>query len=267
MRKAYFLMILGFVFLAGAFILPYYFTQERAIFISDTADPFLSVASFLLLVSAMFMQREELKIQRKSIDFQNKELQIQSQELELQRREMELQRAELADTRKVFEEQHKTQEIQRFESLFSNMLNVHNNYVSKIGTKIAGIEIYGIEFFGRLVMNMQQKARDIYREDPDAKLATQKAFNIMYSLNELFLNKYMYSIFDIIKFVESNQIVSDKTSIYVQMLTSQLSIPEKTLLYYYINSDKAIEAQKKLFEKHSEVIYTNMRLIKLTIEE
>jgi hypothetical protein len=80
-------------------------------FIAGTMVPVLTFASFLMVVTTLRIQREQLEMQSKEL-----------------RNSIE----EMKTTRKEFEEQNKTLSVQRFENTFFQMVNLHNQIVSSM---------------------------------------------------------------------------------------------------------------------------------------
>lgn len=87
-------------------------------FIGGLVGAMWSLASFILLYVSLQQQKEDVKLT-------NEALRLQIEEFRLQQKELE-------GTKIALEEQGKTQELQRFETTFFNLLEFHNQVVRNL---------------------------------------------------------------------------------------------------------------------------------------
>lgn len=94
-------------------------------FIGGIVGSIWSLAGFILFYVALNKQKEDLELNRQALTTQITSMNLQTQEFKAQVQELE-------ETRKVYIEQNKTQNLQRFENTFFNMLSLHHQIVEGI---------------------------------------------------------------------------------------------------------------------------------------
>lgn len=87
-----------------------------------------ALAGVILFYVALKEQRIDFKTNREVLN-------TQAEALKQQIIEFELQREELVETRKIYQIQSETLKIQRFESTFFNLINLHHQIVNSIDLK------------------------------------------------------------------------------------------------------------------------------------
>ena len=93
--------------------------------ISGLVGIFWSLAGVILFYVALTEQRKDMETNRAALNLQTKALTQQIKEFEIQTKELEA-------TRKVYVEQSSTQQLQRFEATFFQMLSLHHNIVDSM---------------------------------------------------------------------------------------------------------------------------------------
>lgn len=182
--------------------------------LGGTLTPVLTFAGNLLFISAILMQREELK----------------------------LQRDELTATRNEFTNQNKTMQLQRFETTFFNMLSLHNNIVANIKSadRYNRHELKsGREAFGPIYDNFKiiyMDAENKFGKDNNAfgTLSTiEYAYQTFYQRNQSLVGHYFRNLYRIIKFVHETKFLNDnEKNNYCDIVRAQLSSYELVLLFY-----------------------------------
>lgn len=106
-------------------------------FIGGIAGSFWALAGVIMFYVALHEQRQDFANNRK-------DSKTNRQILEAQLKEFQLQQEELAETRKVFREQSQTQQIQRFETSFFNMLSAFSEMVKSISYEKKNLTSEGV---------------------------------------------------------------------------------------------------------------------------
>ncbi|WP_233276698.1 putative phage abortive infection protein [Bacillus cereus] len=178
--------------------------------------PFFNIASILLILATIAIQREELT----------------------------LTRDELKLTRAEFKEQNTTLSIQRFENTFFQMVNLHNNLTSKLRKNVSKSggylkPIIEIELQGKAVITEAlSELKSIYKQKSwvgeKSIEETLKIIRISYaSLYKAYdneLGNYFRNLYHIIKFIDESDINEKQT--YIRIIRAQLSTDELILLLY-----------------------------------
>ncbi|KIX19925.1 hypothetical protein SY27_15460 [Flavobacterium sp. 316] len=94
-------------------------------FIGGVVGSIWALAGFILFYVALNKQKEDLEINRDALKSQIEAMSLQTEEFKAQKEELE-------ETRKIYIEQNKTQNLQRFENTFFNMLSLHHQIVDSI---------------------------------------------------------------------------------------------------------------------------------------
>jgi len=195
--------------------------------------------AFVMLIIAIFMQRDELQLQRK--------------DLELQREEMTLTRGE-------FEKQNKTLSRQRFENTFFQLLQRQTEIRGAIKLMHGGSVMgEGLNSFKKIYQNLQvevneKKKEKIRNAKPnyasfDAKtwdqeladraieiIATTILFQKCFVPYENDLGHYYRHLISLIRFTVEMKVDVDKER-YYDFIKSELSQFELLCLFYYGLSD------------------------------
>jgi Putative phage abortive infection protein len=172
---------------------------------------------------------------------------MQKDELALQREELSLTRQELTAQREEMEIQNETMKIQRFENTFFKQLEFLTICRNDISHKTSE---NSPPLIGRnAIKNMYEKFvedhlkqlqnlgdgygyRRSYIKDIKEVSTLQGKYADFYS--EVYgdeLGQYFRTIYNILKFVDANKLISDK-KIYTNLLRAQLSRYELSLLFY-----------------------------------
>lgn len=94
-------------------------------FIGGVVGSLWALAGFVLFYVALNKQKEDLDVNRRALESQIEAMNLQTEEFKAQKEELE-------ETRKIYIEQNKTQNLQRFENTFFNMLSLHHQIVDSI---------------------------------------------------------------------------------------------------------------------------------------
>jgi hypothetical protein len=193
--------------------------------IGGSTVAFFNIASFLMLIAAIVMQKEELKLQRK---------------------ELEMQRNELERTRKEHEITNRTMLIQRFENTFFNMLSLHNEIIALITYR----DNYDNVYEGRRALTYIYNRFYNYYNRPTGKIldelkkaATEKErveiiYSWFYKDYEDYLGHYFRNLYRIVKWINNSELTDKEKKEYIGILRAQLSKTELKLLFYNVISDK-----------------------------
>lgn len=183
----------------------------------------------------------------------------QKEELELQRKELAQTNLALESQRKEMEAQNKTIMLQRFESTFFNMLHIEQDFLQSIKytekSKTNGIQTT----VGRVAMMNLYDTWEVlmdgdlfYRQNPDADFGTVLDKGQAWNSISLQLEHYFRFIYQILKFVDGAQYLSDEEKYnYSCLLNSQLSPHELLLLFYHSISNNGKKTLKPLVEKYA----------------
>lgn len=194
----------------------------------------------------------------------------------MQKEELELQRKELADTRAEFKQQNTTLIQQRFENMFFQLVNSHNEIVKNLDyRKLKGNEIIssGKDYFKSIyreefVRCIQDFEKDNYMPDylketgaagsPDDYDIVRENFHIKLSeiisiYDEIFqhregdLGHYFESLTHLLSFINDETVIQDKLK-YGDIVRAQISAFELVFIFYQglSNSDLPL---KNLIER------------------
>lgn len=193
-------------------------------FISGVTAPFLSLAAFVLLYLTYKSQKEEL-----------------------------------SDSKKILNEQSETQQTQRFETTFFNLLNLHHSIVNSIDLKISvkhTNEWKGEHWFE----NEEKKGRDCFREFYSAftkaynqqkrystkwdgtkhileseLVVVKESYNTFFAQHQHDLGHYFRNLYHLVKFIDNSEMKNKQ--MYVSLVRAQLSSHELLLIFYNCASD------------------------------
>ena len=190
-------------------------------FASGTTVPLLTFVSFLAVVATLRMQKDQLEMQKKE---------IQNSIVEMQ------------ETRKEMQEQSKTLSIQRFESTFFNMVNLHNEIVKTLSEKNHFAEETGeLYFVGRQIFpSAFNEFRYIHNELLTSGNLTgateieriQQVYHQFFENRESQLGHYFRNLYRILKFIDEAPLMDGEKRTYVGIIKAQLSSYELALLLY-----------------------------------
>ncbi|PGU52815.1 putative phage abortive infection protein [Bacillus cereus] len=193
--------------------------------------PFFNIASILLILATIAIQREELT----------------------------LTRDELKLTRDEFKEQNTTLSIQRFENTFFQMVNLHNNLTSKLRKNVSRAGGYTeIELHGKAVITEAlSELKTIYRQKSwSGEMSIEETLGIIkFSYATLYkdydneLGNYFRNLYHIIKFIDESDINEKQT--YIRIIRAQLSTDELILLLYNGLSDYGSTEVLKLLKRYN----------------
>lgn len=193
-------------------------------FISGVTAPFLSLAAFVLLYLTYKSQKEEL-----------------------------------ADSKKILKEQNTTQQTQRFETTFFNLLNLHHSIVNNIDLEIKekhtdqwkethwyeteikkGRDCFLTFYAGFKTAYKKQKSNNSRSEETllieDTEIITvKKAYHEFFVKHHYDLGHYFRNLYHLIKFIDKSE-MPDK-QMYVSLVRAQLSSHELLLIFYNCTSD------------------------------
>ncbi|WP_258009825.1 putative phage abortive infection protein [Bacillus thuringiensis] len=196
-----------------------------------STEPFFNIASILLILATIAIQREELT----------------------------LTRDELKLTRDEFKEQNTTLLIQRFENTFFQMVNLHNNLTSKLRKNVSRSGGYTeIELHGKAVITEAlSELKVIYRQKSwSGEMSIEETLGIIkFSYATLYkdydneLGNYFRNLYHIIKFIDESDINEKQT--YIRIIRAQLSTDELILLLYNGLSDYGSTEVLKLLKRYN----------------
>ncbi|MDC0764204.1 putative phage abortive infection protein [Brevibacillus sp. AG] len=195
-----------------------------------TTMPLLTFLSYVAVIIALIMQREELGLQRK----------------------------ELRETRDVFI-------IQRFETTFFNMITLHNDIVQNIkfetvqSGKEAQIEIYT----GRAAFEFLYNKLDIPLTQGPRLSSIIEGYNDFFEEYQDMVGHYFRNLYRITKFIHENDNLSmTEKKNYIGILRAQLSTYELLLIFYNGLSDFGSEKFLPLIKKYDLLDNMNETLLK-----
>lgn len=226
-------------------------------FIAGVVGSIWSLASIILFYVT-------LKEQRKDFANNTSALNLQVRALEKQIEEFELQRNELQETRNVFQEQTNTQNKQRFENTFFQLLNFHNQIVIGIDVSTNGGNYTGRDcfkhFYKKLEVASINRARRKH-DDDKSKVNIIEMYYLLFDRDQSDLSHYFRHLYHIIKFVNSSNLTFEEQKSYTNFVRAQLSSYELVMLYYNGLSKYGEEKFKPLIEKFSVLKNLNTDLV------
>lgn len=189
--------------------------------------------SFVGVIIAILLQRQELKLQRK--------------ELELTRNEMEL-------TRDEFAIQNSTMKVQQFENTFFQMISLFQGNTKTMSFNSDG-EIYkGVGIFSLLLdsvekgldvglrnrfyqnddKSLKEDDYDYYRYEEFQKVGKEEFIPLFLAYFSIYgdnLTKYFTTLYNTLKLIDKSEIIDKQY--YVSIINSQLSRVERLTIFYY----------------------------------
>jgi hypothetical protein len=200
-----------------------------------------SLASVILFYVALTEQRKDMAVNKEALGLQTDALRQQIKEFELQTKELE-------ETRKVYSEQLATQTLQRFESSFYQMLNLHHNIVNSMTfrSSTGGPNRIGRDCFKTFNTLFKKECEAI---DKTSVVKLVDAYLSFYDNHEDALSHYFRNLYHIFKFVDTSSIKDKK--FYTALVRAQLSSNELLLLIYNCLSPNGLEKFKPIIERYS----------------
>ncbi|MGA2193117.1 MAG: putative phage abortive infection protein [Nitrospirota bacterium] len=137
------------------------------------------------------------------------------------------QKQETEDSKKDAEDSKATNEQQRFENIFFNMVNLHHEIVKALSVG----EEKGKNCFKIYRQKLEKELRLFLNKED-----LIKTFRISYNLffdeegNKADLGHYFRNLFQILRIIDEKEIKDKKT--YIRIIRAQLSDPELAMLYY-----------------------------------
>ncbi|HBI7022508.1 putative phage abortive infection protein [Clostridium perfringens] len=207
--------------------------------IGDAITPFFTLASIILIIGTLILQRKDLQNQQE----------------------------ELLENRKDIQKQNETIELERFENSFFNLLKFHNETLNLIVIKKYEIlldsyspyEIKGKE----ALKEIYEKFSEEYKKEKidydffdsssmkdfrlDVNAAVKKAYNKIYDDN---IAQYFRSIYHLLKFIDRSSINYEEKKYFASLLRAQLSNYELIFIYYNCTSDLGKDKFKNLIQKY-----------------
>ncbi|MED3873007.1 putative phage abortive infection protein [Priestia megaterium] len=156
--------------------------------------------------------------------------------LRMQQQQLEAQTEETERNRRVLIEQGKTLALQRFESTFFNMINLHNEITKELS--VADVNLNkrtGREIFAVLLRDFKVNLREVVKQQvvttPHIKLL-RSAYNKLFIDYETAMGHYFRNLYRIVKFVDESSITDEEKKSYIGILKAQLSSCELAMLLY-----------------------------------
>lgn len=212
-------------------------------FIGGLVGAIWSLASFILLYVSLQQQKEDVRLTNEA--------------LTLQIEEFKQQKVELEGTKIALEEQSKTQELQRFESTFFNLLRLHQNIRDEISVrsikKTNGVVVSDDKYTGKDCFARFYNGIKNYYEAFSDKTISEDLFNYIY-FNGCFdnhqanLGHYFRNLYQILKFIKKSKLDKNEQKFYSNILRAQLSLYELGLLFYNCLSSVGNKDFKPLIE-------------------
>lgn len=186
--------------------------------IGGSSTPLFTLATFIIVVAAFLVQREELK--------------NTTAELAMNREEMRLSRLEM-------EKQNQNLNKQGFESTFFKMISLHNEIVGAMRAAGSG---HGKNFEGRVSFgyfhSILQSTFKQLNERNEHREKIKDAYNRMYEMFEPSLGHYFVNLLAVLQIIHEARLSEEDKKMYAGILRAQLSSHEITLILYHCLSTK-----------------------------
>lgn len=165
-------------------------------------------------------------------------LRMQRQQLEMQRQELQHSLEEMRETRNEIKEQGRTMALQRFESTFFNMLNLHNDIVKSLSLRdkeekiLTGRETF-IVLFNKFHTDFKYEVvKEKVREKTYIE-QLQHVYDLVYKNLEHRFGHYYGNLDRVLSIVDRANLTQEEKNDYIGILRAQLTSFEVTLLLYY----------------------------------
>ncbi|MBN8697694.1 MAG: hypothetical protein J0L87_14275 [Bacteroidetes bacterium] len=189
-------------------------------FIGGVIGTLWALASVILFYLALSDQRKDFKTNENAFKLQVDALNQQIEEFKLQRNELE-------NSRKIYEEQSKTQRIQQFESNFYSLLNVHLTIKNNLNTFDSNKD-YFKSIYDNFIKEYEFKSDITLHHNNIVNSYLEK-----FTLERGNLSHYFKSLYRIIKIIESNPSFNNDDKIfYTKIIRSQLTDYEQLVIFY-----------------------------------
>jgi hypothetical protein len=165
-------------------------------FIGGSTMAFLNLASFLMVVAAIIMQKEELSLQRE----------------------------EVKRTREEYQKTNITMKKQQVDNTFFNMVKLHNDIVNAIELKEKKGRICLKEIYEWLGYSIESNSTELE--------LVQSQYNSFYESFEHILGHYFRNLYRIVKFIDESELTEIEKKNYLGILRAQLSKEELLLIFY-----------------------------------
>lgn len=218
------------------------FIAQLGDFVGGVAGSLWALAGVILFYVALEKQKEALDIQVK--------------EFALQREELKLQRNELAETKAVFKEQSKTQQIAQFETVFYNLIELFkasinefkDEYIEDIGYGAEKVSLEGGSAIRKIYEDIEGQANRIpYSDLQDEKILS--IYTRFYRIYELYLKTYFSLLTEILHQINEMRIEERKET-YVRIVDCFLSDAGKGLISNYITTSLVDQRLKEYYEQY-----------------
>lgn len=209
---------------------------------------------------------------------------LQRYELRLQRKELRDSRAEMEHQTSQFKDQNKNIEIQRFENLFYNMLNLQQKIVDGLRYSYYEYESVTIPLDGggttvdRRNIKREVVGRDVFRylfdhvSVENGSCTGYRNYLYYFGLSEYdntfipsYFDHYFRHLYKIVQFVDSQEFSFEEKYRYLSFLRGTLSRYELVWLYYNALIP-AFYKFKSLIEKYSLLKSLRVELLTMTKE-
>lgn len=149
----------------------------------------------------------------------------------IQRVELTLTRDEMKRSASALEGQVLEFKSQKIESMFFQMLNLHNNIVNSLDIKRGTAEFEGRDCFTFYVQRLSKYYNEIkFPEHCSDIEKINKTYAHFWSIYRQDLGHYFRFLFNFIRIVDSSN--SEKIEIYVKLIRAQLSDYELVIIFY-----------------------------------
>ena len=233
-RAAYFLVAVG-IFIAYCAWQIYsprsvFSLTDMGTFLAGTLGPFWALAGVAIIYVAFLGQQLQLLYQQEELKENREELKSAREEVEAQKKEMQ--------------EQNETLRLQRFESMFFELLKFHGEIVNSL--EIPDVKILygpGASDNGRdcfRIMYDELKVKfDSILPLAGASEAIRQSYTAFYQTRQAIVGHYFRHLYKITKFIDDSLLIpedieleDEKKSDYADLMRAQLSTYEQLLLWY-----------------------------------
>ena len=161
----------------------------------------------------------------------------------LQREELREQRHELELTRLEFKQQNDTLKLQRFESTFFNMMDLHNRLIQEFtfderneARKGDGKIFTGRDIFEYFAESLFHQLHGTDKINQDTLRAMEKTYQDNYAYIGTELDLYLQSVTRLLRFVQDSTFITDNDrKFYKSFVESSMSRDEKCVIYYHLS--------------------------------
>lgn len=185
--------------------------------IGGSSTPIFTFATFIIVVAAFLVQREELRNTK--------------DELALNRKEMELSRAEI-------EKQTENLTRQGFENTFFKMISLHNEIVGAMKvSKLHGKTLEGREVFSTIYESLVSRF-DQTNPKSAHKERIVESYQSLFDGYESKLAHYFANLLAVLQIIHESKLFEEDKKMYAYILATQFSSHEIPLILYHCLSAK-----------------------------